>query len=181
MSQDFTEALKQEYLAALKDEDRQKFVSLMADERYRKAVEYRSLTGRLLKSKGVDPETLPNEGKREQAKPDGQPQLLPSNGTGLPEKPVTSTHLVYLVIRKHGNVGYLPAELEKLAEEEGYGLTANEASKVYWKQATLKRMEKKDGKIFITKEGEKVTKFRVQRAGDEYKPMIQHFPAEPIK
>jgi hypothetical protein len=182
MASDFVAALKQEYIDSLKAEQKAKDESIKADERHDRARAYRTLTERLLQTKGIDPSSLVHP--KESRKSEGIEQfgLVPSNNGMLPTKPVNSTHLVYLLMRQHGNAGFTAAELEAFGREVGYDLPEKEVMRVFWKQNTAKRMEKTtDGKLKLTKEGEKFNKFRVQKIGDEYKPMIQNFPAEVIK
>jgi hypothetical protein len=183
MASDFTAALKEEFLVALQNEADAQDAAVKADEAYVKARNYRVLTQNLLVTKGIDPQSLKPP---KSTSPEGIEQfgLVPDSSTNgaLPEKPLHATHLVYLLIRKHGNTGYTPKELEQLAADMGYELPASEVTKIYWKQSGAKRMERGPGwKIKLTQDGEKFTKFRVQKAGDEYKPMIQHFPTEVIK
>lgn len=76
---------------------------------------------------------------------------------------LSDTHAVYLAIRKHLNTGFSFEEIAKLSTDNGYPLTAEEAKKVFWKQQNEKRMTRRDGKVFLTKEGEAFNKFRVQK------------------
>jgi hypothetical protein len=160
--QTYIATLKEKYKTALVDEH----TALESLDGARRRKEIYAST---LKEEGIDPRIVENTVSTYRIKLGGTATHLfaypVSNGNGVPETPLSDTHAVYIAIRKHGNTGMTFGEVAKLSTELGYELTAEQVKKAFWKQQNEKRMRREGEKVFLTKEGEAFTKFRVQKHG----------------
>jgi hypothetical protein len=156
----FIDILTQKYEQALKDEADARI--LLLDAQHRKFIYSSGLKEEGAKvpskssSNGHDPNTTIWLFDEQLAPPDEDPVT-----------PISATHALYLLMRKHRNAGFSVPELVQLAKEEkdDYAdLTEKVIVNIFWKQVSKKRMKRlADGKIVLTEAGMKFDRFRIPK------------------
>jgi len=158
----YLDGLKQRYNKALSDEKKQTRAIESAREALTEAKARRARYALALRDEGVDVEV-------ETAKPKTRTIYISTDESPSPNghvKPLSETHAVFLLMRKHGNVGFDSKELAGYAKDEGYDdLTEERIRLVLWKQMGRGLIEKMDdGRFRQTETGVDFNGFRKQKA-----------------